>query len=491
MTRILPTERDHFYVNGAWAKPSSVDRIIVNSPATQERFGHVPDGKPADIDAAIAAARNAFDNGPWPRMSVDERAGYLAGVIAYLREVGPSIGKFLSQEVGGPMRMLQNGKDGSAFLIDSMLASAKAIGLVQLRTGAMGPALVRHEPVGVVGAITPWNGPLHLLMMKFAPAMVAGCTMVAKPSPEAPLDAYILADACHAAGLPAGVFNLVPGGRETGEYLVSHTGVDKIAFTGSTAAGRRIGEICGRDLKRVSLELGGKSAAIALEDASPEKLAAYAIPMGLAFNNGQACAALTRIVVPRARQAEFAEALEAAVAALRVGDPLDPENHIGPVIAERQRVRIEGLIASGRDEGARLLCGGGRPKGLDRGWFVEPTLFADVSNSMRIAREEVFGPVGVIIPYDGGIDEAIAIANDTPYGLAGAVFTEDLVQGYEVAKRVRSGTFGVNNFVIDPLLPFGGFKASGIGRENSHEGLRAYTEVKTVTGVPAEFAEHR
>lgn len=486
MTHDLPTERDHFYIDGRWANPSSQDRIVVHSPATEERFGHVPDGKPADMDAAVSAARRAFDVGPWPRMSLDERAQILARVIAYMREVGPSIGNFLSREMGGPMRMLQNGKDGSAFLIDSMLASAREIGLVQRRTGVTGPALVRYEPVGVVGAITPWNGPLHLLMMKFAPAMVAGCTMVAKPSPEAPLDAYILADACHSAGLPAGVFNLVPGGREAGEYLVSHAGIDKVAFTGSTAAGRRIGEICGRDLRRCSLELGGKSAAIALPDASAERLAAYAIPMGLAFNSGQACAALTRIVVPRSRQGEFIEALDSAVAALRVGDPLDPENHIGPVIAERQRTRIEGLIASGQDEGARLVRGGGRPKGLNRGWFVEPTIFADVNNGMRIAREEVFGPVGVIIPYDGDEEAAIAIANDTPYGLAGAVFTEDPALGYEVAKRVRVGTFGVNNFAIDPLLPFGGFKASGLGRENSHEGLRSYTEVKTVTGLPPE-----
>jgi len=484
----LPTRRDAFYIDGGWARPSTGERIEVVSPSTEEPFGSTPAGREADIDAAVAAARRAFDAGPWPRMSLDERGEVLGRVVAYMRERGPLIGPYLSREIGGPMRMLQRGRDGSAFLIEASLASAKAIGLVQRRDGALGPALVRYEPVGVVAAITPWNGPLHLLMMKFAPAMVAGCTMVAKPSPEAPLDAYILADACEAAGLPPGVFNLVPGGRETGEYLVSHPGIDKVAFTGSTAAGRRIGEICGRDLKRFSLELGGKSAAIALPDASPETLASYAVPMGLAFNNGQACAALTRILVPRARQDEFIAALDAAVASLTVGDPLDPEIHVGPVIAERQRQRIEGLIASAHEQGARLIRGGGRPKGLSRGWYVEPTLFSDVDNAMTIAREEVFGPVGVVIPYDGGPEEAIAIANDTPYGLAGAVFTEDLAQGYEVAKRIRAGTFGVNNFVIDPLLPFGGFKASGVGRENSHEGLRSYTEVKTVTGIPPELA---
>jgi betaine-aldehyde dehydrogenase len=421
-------------------------------------------------------------------MSLEERAEILMRIVAEMRKRGAAIPEFLCGEMGGPMKMLSRGTDGSAFLIENAIHSAREYGLVRPREGALGTALVRREPVGVVGAITPWNGPLHLLMMKAAPALTVGCTMVAKPSPEAPLDAYIFADACEAAGLPEGVFNLVPGGRETGEYLVSHPGIDKIAFTGSTAAGRRIAEICGRDIRRCSLELGGKSAAVALSDASPDLVAAMAIPFGLAFNNGQACAALTRIVVPRARQREFVDALASHMETLIVGDPMDPSVDVGPVIAERQRTRIEGLIAAGNNEGARLVTGGGRPSAQNRGWYVEPTLFADVGNQMTIAREEIFGPVGVVIPYDGDDQVAIDIANDTPYGLAGAVFSGDASRAYEAAKRIRAGTFGVNTFYIDPFLPFGGFKASGIGRENSVEGLTNFVETKTVLGLAAEPA---
>jgi betaine-aldehyde dehydrogenase len=488
MVSVLPTLRDSFFIGGKWAKPCSNEVIDVVSPSTEERFGRVPAGQPADVDAAVAAARKAFDHGPWPHMSLEERAEILGRVIAYMREKGPSIGRYLVGEMGGTIKMLGRGTDGSAFLIEHAIAQARDIGLVNARQGIMGSALVRHEPIGVVAAITPWNGPLHLLMMKFAPAMTVGCTMVAKPSPEAPLDAYILADACEAAGLPAGVFNLVPGGRETGEHLVRHPDVDKVAFTGSTAAGRQIGEICGRDLRRFSLELGGKSAAIALADASPELVAETAIPFGLAFNNGQACAALTRILVPRARQKEFVDALAGQVEKLVTGDPFDPSVDVGPVIAERQRTRIEGLIASGNDEGAKLVIGGGRPAGQSRGWFVEPTLFQDVDNGMTIARQEIFGPVGVVIPYDGGDEEAIAVANDSPYGLAGAVYSADAERGYAVAKRIRAGTVGVNTFYIDPFLPFGGFKASGIGRENSREGVTGFTEVKAVLGYAPKVA---
>jgi betaine-aldehyde dehydrogenase len=285
------------------------------------------------------------------------------------------------------------------------------------------------------------------------------------------------------------VLNVVTGdGPTAGSWLSGHPDVDKIAFTGSTAAGRRIAEICGRDIRRCSLELGGKSAAVALSDASPDLVAAMAIPFGLAFNNGQACAALTRIVVPRARQREFVDALASHMETLIVGDPMDPSVDVGPVIAERQRTRIEGLIAAGNNEGARLVTGGGRPSAQNRGWYVEPTLFADVGNQMTIAREEIFGPVGVVIPYDGDDQVAIDIANDTPYGLAGAVFSGDASRAYEAAKRIRAGTFGVNTFYIDPFLPFGGFKASGIGRENSVEGLTNFVETKTVLGLAAEPA---
>ncbi|HTU13104.1 MAG TPA: aldehyde dehydrogenase [Allosphingosinicella sp.] len=483
----LPRERDHFFIGGAWRAPATSARIEVVSPFTEDRMGGVPGASPADMDVAIAAARKAFDRGPWPFMSIAERAELLGRIAAYLRDRGPDIARLVSDEMGGPMGRLGRAPGAPADMIDRVAALAVETGDTHRRQGLLGEALIRHEPVGVVAAITPWNGPLTLLLMKFAPALAMGCTIVAKPSPEAPLDAFVLADACDAAGLPPGVFNLVPGGREAGEYLVSHPGVDKVAFTGSTAAGRRIAEICGRDLRRCALELGGKSAAVALDDADPALVAAVAVPFGLAFNNGQACAALTRILVPRARQAEFVAAIEAEMAKLVVGDPADPATHVGPVVAARQRRRIEGLIASGREEGARLVRGGDRPA-FAKGWFVAPTLFADVDNAMAVAREEIFGPVGVVIPYDGGDEAAVAIANDTPYGLAGAVFSADPARAYEAAKRVRAGTMGVNTFAIDPGLPFGGYKASGIGRENGVEGLRAFTETKVVLGAPAGAA---
>jgi betaine-aldehyde dehydrogenase len=487
MSSHLPRDRGLFFIGGEWKAPATTALIDVVSPFTEERMGSVPEASAADMDAAIAAARRAFDHGPWPRMSIAERAVILGRIATYLRERGPEIAQLVSDEMGGPMARLGRAPGAPADMIDRVAALAVETGDTNIRQGLLGEAVIRHEPVGVVAAITPWNGPLTLLLMKFAPALAMGCTVVAKPSPEAPLDAFVLADACEAAGLPPGVFNLVPGGREAGEYLVSHPGIDKVAFTGSTAAGRRIAEICGRDLRRCALELGGKSAAVALGDADPVLLASVAVPFGLAFNNGQACAALARILVPRAREVEFVAAIEAEMAKLVVGDPADPATHVGPVVAERQRRRIEGLIASGRDEGARLVVGGDRPA-FDRGWFVAPTLFADVDNGMTIAREEIFGPVGVVIPYDGGDEEAIAIANDTPYGLAGAVFSADDGRAFEAVKQVRAGTMGVNSFGIDPALPFGGYKSSGIGRENGREGLLAFTETKVVLGAPAGVA---
>jgi len=484
---MLPTVQDKFYINGQWVKPNGSDIIEIISPVTEEVCGKVPAGTTADIDDAVAAARAAFDQGPWPRMTVEERGAILLKVADYMQEHGEMTVKLISLEMGGPIKRMAPAAPMPALMIRKYVELSREFPFVETRQGLLGPALVLREPVGVVASITPWNGPLHLLLMKFAPALVAGCTMVSKPSPEAPLDAYVLAAACEAAGMPPGVFSLVPGGREVGEHLVRHRGVDKVAFTGSTAAGRRIGEICGHDLRRVSLELGGKSAAVALSDADPAKLAPRVVHQGLAFNSGQACAALTRVVVPRARQQEFVDAIQAEMAKLVTGDPSDPVTDVGPMVAERQRARVESYIEAGRSQGARLIQGGGRPAGLNRGWFVEPTLFADVDNHMKIAAEEIFGPVGVVIPYDGDDETAIAIANDSDYGLGGAVFSEDPARGIAAARRIRTGTIGYNTFYIDPMLPFGGFKASGIGRENSREGLTLFTEVKTLEGVTEEM----
>ena len=349
------------------------------------------------------------------------------------------------------------------------------------------PVIVRREPVGVVAAIVPWNVPQFVTMSKLAPALVAGCTMVLKPSPETPLDAILLAELVQEAGVPAGVLNIVPAGRESGEHLVRHPGVDKVAFTGSTAAGRRIAAICGEQLKRYSLELGGKSAAIILDDADLASTM-EGLKMASLMNNGQACVAQTRILASRARYDEIVEALAETVKGMKVGDPSDPMTEIGPLVAERQQERVEKYIALGQEEGARVVVGGnGRPEGLDRGWYVQPTVFADATNDMRIAQEEIFGPVLTVIPYDD-VDDAVRIANDSEFGLAGSVWTTDADAGWDVARRVRTGTYGINQYMMDFIAPFGGYKASGVGREFGKEGLEHYLEYKSIfpqgSGVP-------
>jgi betaine-aldehyde dehydrogenase len=338
--------------------------------------------------------------------------------------------------------------------------------------------LIRREPVGVVAAIVPWNVPQFVTMSKVAPALLAGCTIVLKPAPETPLDAYLLAELIEQSGIPAGVFNVVPAGREAGEHLVRHPGIDKVAFTGSTAAGRRIASICGEQLKRVSLELGGKSAAIICDDADLDATI-EGLKMASLMNNGQACVAQTRILASRRRYDEVVEALAAMMGGLAVGDPSEITTEVGPLVAERQRERVLGYIDIGRGEGAKVAVGGGRPRDLDHGWYVEPTLFVDVDNSMRIAQEEIFGPVLALIPFDDE-DQAVAIANDSDYGLAGSVWTADADRGLDIARKVRTGTYGVNQYLMDFSSPFGGFKASGIGREFGPEGLSQYLELKSI-----------
>jgi betaine-aldehyde dehydrogenase len=339
--------------------------------------------------------------------------------------------------------------------------------------------MVRREPVGVVAAIVPWNVPQLVTMSKLAPALAAGCTVVLKPAPESPLNAYLMAELLHEAGVPAGVVNVVPGGREVGEHLVSHPGIDKVAFTGSTAAGRRIASICGQQLKRVSLELGGKSAAIILDDADLARTM-EGLKFASLMNSGQACVAQTRVLVSRTRHDEIVDALAETVGAMRVGDPADLTTEIGPMVAKRQQERVASYIALGQQEGARAVAGGhGMPAGIDRGWYVRPTVFAGVTNEMRIAREEIFGPVISVIPYDD-VADAVRIANDSDYGLAGSVWTTDAAAGLDVARRVRTGTYAVNAYTMDFTAPFGGYKASGLGREFGREGLEHYLEAKTI-----------
>ncbi|MEI7054384.1 aldehyde dehydrogenase [Nocardioides sp. CCNWLW239] len=474
-------DHDALFIGGTWTKPATDATIEVISPHSEQVVARVPEGSVADIDAAVAAARTAFDEGPWPRMSPAERieivqalSGLYAGRLGEMAEV-------ITAEMGSPISFSNLAQAPAPWMqIEAFLAIAREFPWESRRAGALGSdVVVRHEPAGVVAAIAPWNVPQFTVLSKLIPALLAGCTIVVKPALETPLDGNLLAEMLVEAGVPEGVVSIVAAGREVGEHLVTHPGVDKVAFTGSTAAGRRIGALCGERLKRVSLELGGKSAAIVLDDAD---LAATL--EGLKFtalmNSGQACVAQTRVLVPIGRHDEIADALAETVAAMTVGDPSDPASEIGPMVARRQQERVEKYIALGQEEGARLLTGGsGRPAGLDTGWYVRPTVFAGVDNRMRIAQEEIFGPVLSVIPY-GSVEEAVGIANDSDYGLAGTVWTADQAAGLDVARQVRAGTYGVNTYTMDFAAPFGGFKASGIGREFGPEGLAQYTELKSV-----------
>ena len=477
----MSLDRSAFFIDGDWAAPATGATLQVVSPHTEQVVATVPEGSPADIDAAVAAARRAFDEGPWPRMSPDERievvqafSNLYAGKLAEMAEL-------ITIEMGSPTSFSNLAQSPAPWMqIESFLAVARAFPWEEARPGALGTdVIVRREPVGVVAAIPPWNVPQFTTMSKVVPALLAGCTVVVKPAPETPLDTYLMAELLAEAGVPAGVVNIVAAGREVGEHLVAHAGVDKVAFTGSTAAGRKIAAVCGEQLKRVSLELGGKSAAIVLDDAD-----LAATMEGLKFtalmNSGQACVAQTRILAPRSRYDEVVDALAATVSTMQIGDPMDPATEIGPMVAQRQQERVEKYIALGQEEGARVVVGGnGRPDGLDAGWYVRPTVFADVDNRMRIAQEEIFGPVLSVIPFDD-VDDAIRIANDSDYGLAGTVWTADVDAGLDVARRVRTGTYGVNTYTMDFAAPFGGYKSSGIGREFGPEGLAQYAELKAI-----------
>ncbi|WP_019631568.1 aldehyde dehydrogenase [Actinomadura atramentaria] len=471
-------EHDRLFIGGEWAAPSGTGTIDVVSPHTEEVVGRVPDGTEADIDAAVAAARRAFDHGPWPRMAPAERAAALGRLSAIYAERQQEMADLVTEEMGSPILFSIFGQAAlPQMVLQYYVDLAAEFPFEEERAGMLGPVTVTREPVGVVAAIYPWNVPQFTLMMKLAPALVAGCTVVAKPSPEAPLDGFLLAEWVREAGIPEGVVNIVPAGREVGAYLVEHPGVDKVAFTGSTAAGRTIGAACGRRLRACTLELGGKSAAIILPDAD---LAATVegLKMASLMNNGEACAAQTRVLAPRSRYAEVADALAAMVGGLAVGDPADYGTEIGPLAARRQRDRVEGYIRVGQDEGAKVITGGlDRPH--DRGWYVAPTVFGDVTPDMRIAREEIFGPVLALLAYDDE-DDAVRIANDSEYGLGGSVWTADVDHGVEVARRIRTGSCGVNLYVLDPNTPFGGYKDSGLGRELGPEGLAPYLEYKAI-----------
>jgi geranial dehydrogenase len=456
--------RDHFFIGNEWVAPASARRFTLVNPSTEDVIGSVPEAVEADVDRAVAAARAALARSGWADISPSERAAVMTRFMAALAARSEAIAEVVSSQNGMPLA-ISRALEGqfSVGIVQYYMELAKTLGGPDIRPSQMGKqTLVEASPVGVVAAIVPWNFPVALALNKIAPAMAAGCTLVIKPSPGTVLDSYLLAEAALEAGVPAGVLNWVAADRDVGAYLVSHPGVDKVAFTGSTAAGRSIGRICGELLRPVTLELGGKSAAILLEDAD---LGAFlqAVPMVSLLNNGQACFNGTRVLAPRRRYAEVVDGLAALATSLVIGDALDPATHVGPMASAAHRDRVEGYIEIGKRE-ARLVAGGGRPAQTNRGWFVEPTIFADVDNGARLAQEEIFGPVLAVIPYEGEA-EAVRIANDSPYGLGGSVWSADSDHATTVARKIASGTVGVNGYMPSLGAPFGGVKASGLGRE--------------------------
>ncbi len=473
------TEYDKLFIGGRWTQPSTSDVIEVFSPATGAKVGQVPLAAKADVDAACAAARKAFDEGPWPRMTPKEREAVLAKATALIEADADSFKKLLALETGQPQTIVDMMQYGAAMsTLNFYATAADKFAWKDIRDGIYGQTLVLKEPIGVVGAVVAWNVPFFLAANKLGPALLAGCTIVLKPAAETPLTTNLMAEKFAEAGLPEGVLSVVPGGPETGRALTDNPELDKFTFTGSSAVGKEIGKIAAEKLKPCTLELGGKSAAIILEDADVDSTLPMLLFSGL-MNTGQACVGQTRILAPRSRYDEIVEKIGNAVAAMPVGMPDDPAAAVGPLISEKQRDRVEGYIKKGVEEGARIVTGGGRPEGLDSGWFVQPTVFADVDNSMTIAQEEIFGPVLVVIPYEDEAD-AVRIANDSVYGLAGSVYTTDNAKALEIASKIRTGTYGVNMYAFDPGAPFGGYKNSGVGRECGPEGIAGYTESKSV-----------
>jgi acyl-CoA reductase-like NAD-dependent aldehyde dehydrogenase len=470
-----PIVRDRLFIGGEWVEPAGNGVIEVVDSTTEDVMGRVPEGTQADLDRAVEAARAAFE--VWSQASLADRQEASRAIAAALSARSEEIAALIAREVGMPLPLataIQAGLPAMSFatMPDCMEATAWE--------ERIGNSLIVREPVGVVGAITPWNYPLHQLAAKVAPALAAGCTVVAKPSEVTPLNAFILAEVIEAVGLPGGVFNLVTGyGPAVGEAMAAHPGIDMISFTGSTHAGRRVGEVASQSVKRVALELGGKSPAIVLDDADIRSSVMQVVSRCY-LNSGQTCSALTRMLVPRDRLEEAEAVAAAAAQKSTVGDPFDPATRLGPLVSDAQRERVRGYIRKGEEEGARLVAGGAEPpEGTGKGYFVQPTVFSDVRPDMTIAQEEIFGPVLAIIPYDDE-DDAVRIANDSIYGLAGGIWSGDPERAQRVARRIRTGQVEINGATFNPLAPFGGYKQSGHGRELGKFGLEEFLEVKAI-----------
>jgi aldehyde dehydrogenase (NAD+) len=467
--------RDKVFIGGEWVEPSGGERIDVVNATTEEVMGTIPACSAEDADRAVTAAREAFDS--WSQTPREERAGYLSAIAAGIGERAEEFAATIAQELGMPLKLCQIVQVG---LPMSQFASMPKLMEEVAWEEEIGNSKVLREGVGVIGAITPWNYPLNQITAKVAPALAAGCTVVLKPSEVTPLNAFLLTEVIESVGLPAGVFNMVTGiGPVVGEAIAGHPEVDMVSFTGSTRAGRRVSELAAETVKPIAMELGGKSPNVILDDADLQQ----AVPDGVAkcfLNSGQTCSALTRMLVPREKLAEAEEIAVAAAESFAPGDPFEEGSRLGPLVSEIQRERVRGYIEKGEAEGAKLLTGGAEPpEGLDRGYFVRPTVFSEVTPEMTIAQEEIFGPVLVIQPYDSE-DDAVRIANDSEYGLAGGVWSGDQERAISVAKRLRTGQIEINGGAFNPLAPFGGYGQSGHGRENGRYGLEELLQVKSL-----------
>lgn len=483
MTQIGELSYGQLFIGGQWRAPTTSAVIEIHSPHDGRRIGSAPEAGQGDVDQAVAAARHAFDSGIWALTPPEERQAVVRRFDELHHARSAEFSALITTENGSPIWFTSVLQDSLTNQTDAYLRAAENLSWEERRPfpGGSNDLVFRREPVGVVAAVIPWNAPHQSALAKVVPALLAGNSVILKLAPETALDGLALGDLFREAGLPDGVFSVLPAGREVSEYLISRPGVDKIAFTGSTAAGRRIAAIAGQQLKRVSLELGGKSASIVLPDADLDSTVT-GIKYAAFSNNGEACIAHTRIVLPQDRYTEFVDALAEMTTAITLGDPSDPSTFVGPMVRADQRDRVSGYITLGASEGARIVVGGPEaPEGdnLKAGHYVRPTLFAGVDNAMRIAQEEIFGPVIAAIPYTDE-DDAVRIANDSPYGLGGGVWTADREHGLAVSRCIRTGTFSVNGAARGFEAPFGGYKASGIGREYGTAGLTQFTEHKSV-----------
>ena len=472
------------FIDGDWHPSSGSQTHTVVNPTTEQPYGRTSIGTDLDVDRAVTSADRALRGAPWRTTTLEERCAIVERVAALLEARTEELAAIQAESMGGLYRTALS-LGGSLQLIEMYLESVRQVRFEYLRNDRYGNTLITRQPVGVVAGIVPWNAPVRSEVKKVVPALLAGCTVVLKPAPETPFGAAIFAEICTEAGVPPGVVNMVPGGPSTGEALVRHPLVRKIAFTGSTATGARIASLASDSFKRLQLELGGKSAAILLDDVDIEVALPWLV-RGNWGNSGQVCTAITRVLAPRQRYADVLDALAGAADQQVVGDPLEEKTTLGPLVTQRQRDKVLGFIESGVNDGAQLVSGGGRTD-RERGWFVQPTVFAGVNNKMRIARDEIFGPVTSVIPYDTE-DDAIEIANDSGYGVHGAVFARDEAHALQVARRVDTGSMAINGFYLAASAPFGGLKQSGVGREHGPEGFDSFLEYISYN-IPKSLAD--